>query len=306
MQSAITTTGLRRSFGSKDALRGVDLAVPAGSIFGFLGPNGAGKTTTIRLLLGLLRPSGGRIAILGLPMPARRLEIARSIGALVETPALYDHLTGRENLEITRLLLGLPRSAIAPALDLVDLGFAAHQRLGGYSLGMRQRLALARALLGAPRLLILDEPTNGLDPDGIRDLRGLIRRLAADHGTTVFVSSHQLAEVQQIATHVGLMCDGRLLAQGPLGEVLAGAGPRVDIAVERADAAARALAARGWTVEQAGGRLLVDLAGGNAPDILELLVAQGFRVAELRRSVPTLEELYVRLTAASTGQRRAA
>jgi lantibiotic transport system ATP-binding protein len=298
MQAAITTSGLTRRFGDTDAVRHVDLAVPAGSIYGFLGPNGAGKTTTIRMLTGLLRPTSGRITILGHAMPSERLAIARLLGALVETPSLYDHLTGRENLDITRRLLGLPAATIDRALDTADLRGAGGLRVGAYSLGMRQRLALARALLGSPRLLVLDEPGNGLDPDGISDLRAMLKRLAADAGMTVFVSSHQLAEIEQMATHVGVMARGELLAQGRLADVLGGGRSRVEIAADRPLEAEALLAAARHRVHREGDLVIADVAvGGDAvADIIARLTSAGLRLSEVRCCAPTLEDLYLDLT----------
>ena len=215
MEFAIQCRGLTRSFGGRSAVDSIDLEVPERAVYGFVGRNGAGKTTTIRLLLGLLRPDSGSARIFGLDVARKRRAAARLIGAMVETPSHYDHLTGRENLEITRLLLGAPRAEIGRVLALAELAYAADRRVGTYSLGMRQRLGIARALLGRPKLLILDEPTNGLDPEGIRDMRALIAGLPDAEGVTILVSSHVLAEVEQVATHIGLMHDGRLLMQAP-------------------------------------------------------------------------------------------
>ena len=298
MQAAITTTRLCRRFGGVEAVRRVDLIVPRGCIYGFLGPNGAGKTTTIRMLTGLLRPSAGAITMLGRAMPADRLAIARQLGALVETPSLYDHLTGRENLDITRRLLGLEATSIDAALELAELRQAGDLRVGTYSLGMRQRLALGRALLGSPRLLVLDEPGNGLDPDGIRDLRIMLQRLAADAGLTIFVSSHQLAEVQQMATHVGVMARGELLAQGRLADVLGGGRSRVEITTDRPREAQALLAAARHRVRREGDLVIADVpARGDAvADIIAALTRAGMRLSEVRCSAPTLEDLYLDLT----------
>lgn len=298
MQAAITTANLCRRFGGRDVVRNVGLSVPAGSIYGFLGPNGAGKTTTIRMLTGLLRPSAGEITIFGHAMPTQRLVVARLMGALVETPSLYDHLTGRENLDLTRRLLGLPAASIARALDMADLAGAAAMRVGAYSLGMRQRLALARALLGKPRLLVLDEPGNGLDPDGIRDLRGMLRRLAGDAGMTIFVSSHQLPEIEQIATHVGVMAQGRLLAQGALADVLAIGPTRVEIRADRPAEAEALLRAAGYRVRREREAVVIEAAslGEASAEIVERLVNAGLRLFEIRRCEPLLEELYLHLT----------
>lgn len=298
MQAAIETLALRREFGGTRAVDNVDLTVPLGSIYGFLGPNGAGKTTSIRMLTGLLKPTSGSIRVLGLSMPADRLRIARQIGALVETPSLYDHLSGSENLEIARLLLNLPRTAIDNALDQANLRDASDLRVSAYSLGMRQRLALARALLGNPKLLILDEPGNGLDPDGIRDLRTMLRRLAEESGITIFVSSHQLSEVQQIATHVGVMMGGRLLAQGPLRDVLSEALMRVDIRTDKI-AQSEALIRRLHGHARREGEIVsieVESPDESVPELVAALSAAGIRLFEVRCRAPSLEDLYVLLT----------
>jgi ABC-2 type transport system ATP-binding protein len=297
MQAVIETSKLRRRFGPAIAVDGIDLLVPESSIYGFLGPNGAGKTTTIRMLTGLLRPTSGTITILGRSMPSDRLRIARQIGALVETPSLYDHLTGRENLELTRLLLGLKRSAVDRSLELADLERAGDLRVAAYSLGMRQRLALARALLGEPRLLILDEPGNGLDPDGIRDLRNMLRALAAE-GITILVSSHQLAEVQQIASHIGVMHAGRLLAQGPLDRVMSDALSRIEVRTSQGVQAELLLLSLGSTVRREGDLLVLESSDPETavPELISRLFGAGVTITEVRCCAPTLEDLYVHLT----------
>jgi len=301
MSSAISTSGLCRRFGARLVVDGVSLRVPAGSVFGFLGPNGAGKTTTIRMLLGLLRPTEGRIEVLGQPMPRARVAIARTVGALVETPALYDHLTGRENLDLTRRVLGLNRSEIGRVLDIVDLATDAGRRVGGYSLGMRQRLGIARALLGKPQLLILDEPTNGLDPSGIRDMRKLIRALPEREKTSVFVSSHLLSEVEHMATHVGLMFQGRLLAQSSLTDFLGMAAGQLEIGVRNARAAQTVLADFGAIDLLGEDRISFGRHAGRAPDpaaVNARLVSAGFSVFELTTRPATLEDVFLKLIAA--------
>ncbi|MBE3575102.1 MAG: ATP-binding cassette domain-containing protein [Firmicutes bacterium] len=210
---AVETVELTKSYGSHKAVDGLNLQVPTGSVYGLLGPNGAGKTTTLKLITGLLRPGQGAVQLFGKPW--QRAALAR-VGALIETPALYPNLTGAENLEVHRRLLGLPRQRIDEVLGQVGLQDAAGKRAGAYSLGMKQRLGIAIALLGSPELLILDEPTNGLDPIGIQEMRELIRSFHAQ-GITLIVSSHILAEVQQVVTHIGIIAGGRLHYQGPWG-----------------------------------------------------------------------------------------
>jgi ABC-2 type transport system ATP-binding protein len=298
---AIETHALTHRFGTHHAVRGLDLAVPQGAVYGFLGPNGSGKTTSIRLLLGLLRPQSGTIRILGQAMPDKRLSIARHVGSMVETPSLYDHLSGFDNLELTRRALGAPLADTGRVLSLVDLAPQAGQRVGTYSLGMRQRLGIARALLGRPRLLILDEPTNGLDPAGVADMRRLIRALPEAEGVTVFVSSHLLGEVEQMATHVGLMHAGRLIAQSSLSELLASTGRTIDIRVERGAHALECLRAAGIDATLEGvDRLTVPATGSVTPQALNrLLVDAGFDVWALSVHIPTLEDIFLDRTLAA-------
>ena len=207
----IETVALSKRYGRRQAVVDLDLQVPEGSVYGLLGPNGAGKTTTLKLITGLLRPGRGEIRLFGRPW--ERAALAR-VGALIETPGLYPNLTAVENLEVHRRLLRLPQERVDEVLAVVGLQEAADRRVGTYSLGMKQRLGIAIALLGDPPLLILDEPANGLDPIGIQEMRGLIRSFQA-RGITVVVSSHILAEVQQVVTHVGILAGGRLHYQGP-------------------------------------------------------------------------------------------
>ncbi len=299
MVAAIESEGLVKRFGKHEAVAAVDLNVPTGSIYAFLGQNGAGKTTTIRLVLGLLRPTAGTVRVWGHDVVNERLAAARGVGSLVETSALYDRLTGRENLDLTRRMLGAPESEVDRVLEVVDLRDAAGRLAGGYSLGMRQRLGLARAMLGQPRLLILDEPANGLDPEGMREMRALIRTLPEQDGVTVFVSSHLLGEIEQIATHVGLMHEGRLLAQSTLAE-LKGAGEReLEVAVVGAERAAAALSDKGYAARaSAGGSLRLVMpqdreAASFAADVNLALVELGFAVSRLVAAEPTLEDVYL-------------
>ena len=202
------------------------------------------------MLLGLIRPNAGEVHLFGQPLLANRYLLMRHVGALVETPSLYPHLTGRENLEVTRRLLGAPRELIDLALETVRLTKDAHRRVREYSLGMRQRLGLALALLNKPKLLILDEPTNGLDPAGIHEMRDLIRHLPGESGMTVFLSSHLLSEVEQIASHIGIIHEGRLLFQGTLAELQAKQQTELTVGVKQLDQAIECLERAGWTVQR--------------------------------------------------------
>jgi len=293
---AIESRGLGKRFGARWAVEDVDLSVQAGSVYGFLGRNGAGKTTTIRLILGLLRPTAGAVSVFGLDVARERMAAARLTGSLLEARATYDQLTGHENLDTTRRLLGLPATEIGRVLDMVEMTGAARRRVGHYSLGMRQRLGLARALLGGPRLLVMDEPMNGLDPDGIREMRHIIRALPERTGATVFLSSHLLSEVEQIATHIGLMHDGRLVMQGPIGTLMPKA---VELRIRAGDPgrAVEVLAAAGHTPVRTGDGLTVALTGGDAEAaaLNRRLVEAGCAVAELSARKPDLETLYMQV-----------
>ena len=234
---AISTEGLTRRFGTHVAVNDVSLTVPQGAVYGFLGPNGSGKTTTIRLLLGLMNAHSGDISLLGGAMPVDAARVLPRVGTLVEGPAFHPYLSGRDNLARLDAYDAStdPRTSsarISAALERVGLSAAARKNFRRYSLGMKQRLGLAAALLRPRDLLILDEPTNGLDPQGTREVRGLIRELAAD-GATVLVSSHLLAEIEQVATHVGIMSAGRLLRQGTLDDVIGAANWRLRIDTPR-------------------------------------------------------------------------
>ena len=300
---AVRTTGLTRRFGSHTAVDGVGLVVPRGAVYGFLGPNGSGKTTTIRMLLGLIAADEGEIAMFGQAMPDHLAQVLPRVGALIEGPAFHPYLSGHANLR--RLdawdATADPRTSrtrIADALARVGLTAAADKRFRHYSLGMKQRLGLAAALLQPRDLLVLDEPTNGLDPQGTREVRHLVRDLAAD-GTTVLVSSHLLAEVEQVATHVGIMSGGRLLRQGTLAEVLADGAAVVRVTTADTDVAAASLTRLGLAAvepdtvtQQVRARL-----GAVEPErVTAALVRDGVRVRGLSVERPDLEDLFVSLT----------
>src|SRR6202042_1432498 len=227
---AIQTSGLTKRFGERAAIDGVDLHVPRGSAFGFLGPNGAGKTTMIRMLLGLTHASSGSMSVLGRPVPSERAVALERVGAIVEEPRFHPYLTGRENLRIVAAVRE-PEVAgrIAPALARVGLSDRADEKVKGYSLGMRQRLGVARCLLADPLLLILDEPTNGLDPAGIQEFREMIRAMVEQEGRTVFISSHLLDEVERTCDAAAIVDRGKVVVQGPMAELAAGGEPRDEL-----------------------------------------------------------------------------
>ncbi|MFI6318347.1 ATP-binding cassette domain-containing protein [Nonomuraea sp. NPDC050556] len=289
---AIVTEGLTKQFkGGQVAVDALDLAVPRGSVYGFLGPNGSGKTTTIRMLLGLIAPTSGTYEV----VPLSR------VGALVEGPAFYPYLSGEANLlrfdAADATAEGRTAKArVAAALDRVGLSAAAAKRYRAYSLGMRQRLAIAAALLGPRELLILDEPTNGLDPQGTREVRALVRDIAAD-GTTVFVSSHLLAEVEQMCTHAAIMRTGRLVAQGTIASLNGGQATRVRIVTPDVADAVRVLATLGLDDVRGTADDVTAELGGHAPErINAALVAEGVAVRGLAVVRPSLEDVFVGLT----------
>jgi ABC-2 type transport system ATP-binding protein len=306
--TALSTRGLSKTYGEQSVVAGLDLTVERGELYGFLGPNGAGKTTTIRMALGLVRPSGGEVELLGAPVFStdgrRALE---RVGALVEEPGFYRFLSGRRNLEVFARAGGRGQgtdrrlSRLDEVLKTVDLTDAAGKRVRAYSQGMRQRLGIAAALLGEPDVLVLDEPTNGLDPQGMREIRLLLRRLA-DAGTTVFVSSHLLAEVEAMCDRVGVLAHGKLLAEGPPG-TLRGAAERLRIEVDDVGGAAGVVASLDGVelVQEEGGRrtgsgvLRVRLSGATPAAVNAALVSAGIAVSALTPERDSLEDVFLAL-----------
>jgi ABC-2 type transport system ATP-binding protein len=299
--SPVLTRGLSKRFRRQIAVDRIDLEVPGGAVYGFLGPNGSGKTTTIRMLLGLISPTAGEISLLGVPMPAAARTVLRRTGSLVEGPAFHPYLSGRANL--ARLDAAdrysdprTSRSRIDSALDRVGLLAAAQKRYRAYSLGMRQRLAIAASLLMPRELLVLDEPTNGLDPQGTREVRHLITDLAHD-GATVLVSSHLLAEVEQICSHVGVMYEGQLVAQGPLSELRASTVQTVRIDTDRPEDAGRVLSELGLSdIKSSPGFVTANLGDVAVEKIMPNLVNADVPVLGFAVLRPSLEDVFVSLT----------
>jgi ABC-type multidrug transport system ATPase subunit len=299
MEAAVRIEEVWKTFGNTTAVRGLSLSVPPQSVYGFLGPNGAGKSTTIRMMLGLQRPDRGAVFLFGRPLAAERIAALRRIGSIVESPSLYPHLTGRENLEIHRRLLTLPKSSIDEALETVDLLSAGDRLVRNYSSGMKQRLALAQALLGTPELLLLDEPTNGLDPAGIHEVRTLVRDLPKRRGMTVFLSSHLLAEVEQVATHFAIVSQGQLKFEGTPEELRLRSTERIVVEVDQPEQAHALLTNIGRRVTREGNRLLVDpQTEFGAARINAFLVQAGVAVSSLVTQGSTLEDAFLALTGA--------
>ena len=294
----ISTEGLSFNFGNQQVVKSLALQVPEGSIYGFLGPNGAGKTTTIKLLLNLLKIQSGSIHIFEQDIQQHRTQILSQIGSLIEQPAIYQHLTGSENLLNRALLLQVPVTRVDEMLALVQLTSAAHKKAGQYSLGMKQRLGIALALLADPKLLILDEPTNGLDPNGIIEVRELLIKLVSQYKKTVFISSHLLAEVERMATHVGIINHGELLFQGSIAELHALSQPLVYIETDNTVDAANLLTRNGYTVtDVTDNYLYVPYASKQkTAEINALLHSNGYAIFSIGKQQKDLERLFLDIT----------
>lgn len=297
--TAVSTRGLRKTYRHRGrqvvAVGGLDLDVPLGGVHGFLGPNGAGKTTTIRMLLGLIRPDSGTVRVLDRAVPAALPEVVARVGAIIESPKFFPAFSGRRNLELLAAGIGAPAEQVDRVLADVGLADRASSAFRTYSLGMKQRLAIASTLLKDPDLVIFDEPTNGLDPAGIHEVRRTMRSLA-DAGKTVLVSSHILAEVQQVADTVSIVTQGRLVASGRVADLVASAGAgEAVVGVEQPERAAAVLAARGWTVRPDGARGL-RVAGAAPADITRALADQGLYLHELTPARADLEQVFLALT----------
>ncbi|HEY0927154.1 ABC transporter ATP-binding protein [Brevundimonas sp.] len=297
MAAAIETHALTRRFGDHMAVDAVSMTVPRQAVYGFLGRNGAGKTTTLKMLLGLIGPSSGRARIDGVDVVRDRLAAARRVGALLEAHGFYGNLSGRENLDLTRTLLDLPKTEIDRVLEVVEMTAHANRRVSDYSLGMRQRLGLARAMLGAPPVLILDEPTNGLDPDGIADMRRFLRALPERTGATVLLSSHLLGEIEQTATHVGILSHGKLVLEGELERLKADLAPEVVFQTDDQTRAAALATARGFTLEVTEDEAVARLKPGEdartaAAALNRALIETGLNVFAIGPRARSLEGIY--------------
>ena len=297
--SIISTSHLSKKYGSVLRVSDLDLRVPEGCIYGFLGPNGAGKSTTLKMILGLVRPTAGDIAVFGEPMMRRnRLAILKQVGSLIESPSYYGHLSGEENLRIVQTMRGVPEKNIREVLEIVRLTDAKDKRAAHYSLGMKQRLGLAAALLGYPRLLILDEPTNGLDPAGIQEMRELIKELPQRLSMTVVVSSHLLAEIDQMADHVGIIREGELVFQDSLTALYSRSKHHLALrTTDNLHAQAILRERRLHVSEGEDGYLVLPLLNDDTTAALaELLVTQSIGVLRLEERQKSLEDIFLELT----------
>jgi ABC-type multidrug transport system ATPase subunit len=294
----ISTNNLTFTFDKQTVVKALSLRVPQGSIYGFLGPNGAGKTTTIKLLLNLLTIQQGSIQIFDKELQSNRISILSQIGSLIEQPAIYLHLSGKENLLNRALLLQIPKNRVDEMLRLVHLTDAANKKAGQYSLGMKQRLGIALALLSDPQLLILDEPTNGLDPNGIIEIRELLMRLVKDHNKTVFISSHLLAEIERMATHVGIINHGELLFQGSIQELGALSQPLIQIETDNTVDAANFLKSNQFTVTDANEHHLYIpyTSKQQMGEINTLLNKNGYTIYSINKQQKDLENLFLDIT----------
>ena len=298
MQTVIETKALCKQYGPHTAVDHVELHVPQGCVYGFIGPNGAGKSTTMKMLLGLIHPTAGRVRLPGQELTEKsRLPLLRQTGSLIESPAGYLHLTAQENLEIVADLKGVPHKDIGCVLDVVHLTQDRNRRVGQYSLGMKQRLGIAMALLGSPKLLILDEATNGLDPAGIQEMRTLIRNMPAATGATVLISSHLLGEMEQMVEQVGIIDHGHILFEGPLTELQRHSRGNVTLRLLDPAKAAPILRANGLTAHSDSCVVtLPPLQDALLADLVQKLAACGAGVVELTPHTKTLEEIFLSLT----------
>jgi len=297
MEYIVQTENLSKSFGKEQAVSNINLKIRKGEIYGFLGPNGAGKTTTIRMLLGLMKPSSGTIKIFQKDVARDRINILAKVGSLVENPSYYPHLTAYENLEALRKILGVPKSRIDEVLEIVRLKDAANKKVKGFSLGMKQRLGIAASLLHNPELLILDEPTNGLDPSGIIEIRNLLKRLPSEYGMTIIISSHLLSEIDQMATQVGIVSKGKMIFQDSIEAMRKSAQPKVFIKVSDAEKGWRSLVAHGIKAEHKEGLISLDeCSDEKVAHIVQILVQEGILVYRVEEEKRSLEDIFLQMT----------
>lgn len=297
MKYIVKTAGLTKAFGKEKAVVDLDMNIKKGEIYGFLGPNGAGKTTTIRMLLGLMKPTSGAVHIFGKDLKKERINILKRVGSLVENPSYYPHLTAYENLEALRIILGAPKARILEVLDIVRLSNVAHKKVKGFSLGMKQRLGIAASLLNQPDLLILDEPTNGLDPSGMIEVRNLIKRLPSEYGMTILISSHLLAEIDQIATTVGVITKGKMIFQDSIEVMRQFAKKNISLKVDHGEKAWRSLLEKGIKAQYDNGLILLSQRSDEKiAEVVRMLVKDGFSIYRVEEEKSSLEDIFLQMT----------
>lgn len=301
-QNLIETDNLTKQYGKVRCVSAVNMQVPPGAVYGFLGPNGAGKSTTLKMILGLVRPTNGTIALFGTPVNEKnRIKLLTQTGSLIESPSYYGHLTGEENLRIIQTLKGCSAKNIDEVLKIVRLDSARQKLVNHYSLGMKQRLGLAAALLGFPRLLILDEPTNGLDPAGIQEMRELIRSLPDAYGMTILVSSHLLSEIDQMADHVGIIRKGELVYQNPLTALHAHARAQIALRVSHTAIAIDLLRQDGIEISQEDDYLLLPMMEDTyVAGLCRRLIGQNISLYRIEKREKSLEDIFLSLTGKET------
>lgn len=292
----VETRNLKKEFKDFKAVKGIDLNVKEGTIYGFLGPNGAGKSTSLRMILGLIKPSEGDAFIFSKNIKDSREEILKNVGALIESPSYYGHLTAGENLEITRRILNLDKAEITRVLDLVGLSNVKNKKVKEFSLGMKQRLGIAQALMGSPKLIILDEPTNGLDPSGIQEIRELIKSLAKKENITVIISSHILSEIELMADEVGIIKKGELIYQGTIENLRRNKDSNIIVEVSDKKLAMDILKKRNYRVSENNHQLVVKADGLSASRLCRELVLAGIDVNYLSEEEKSLEDIFLNLT----------
>jgi ABC-2 type transport system ATP-binding protein len=298
--STLVVKNLRKKIGKKEIIKGLSFELKKGEVFGFLGPNGAGKTTTIRMLVGLIKPTSGTISLCGYNLQRQFSKAIQNIGCIVENPELYPYLSGYENLEhFVRMVPEIPKQRIQEVIELVGLQNRIHDRVSTYSLGMRQRLGIAQALLGKPKVLILDEPTNGLDPVGIREMREFIRFLAEKEGLSVLVSSHLLSEIQLMCDRVAILSKGEIIRIDTVEHLLA-EQERIIWKVSPLDKGKALLAEETTILSERDGLLITYYSEEKVSLWNEKLVQAGVKVSEIQTKLPTLEDLFIELTGGET------
>jgi lantibiotic transport system ATP-binding protein len=298
MEYIVETKKLTKRFGKEYAVADLEMKIPRGEIYGFLGPNGAGKTTTIRMLLGLMKPTAGSVQVFGKDLRKDRINILNKVGSLVENPSYYPHLTANENLEALRKIYGVPKTRIAEVLETVRLSDVGNKKVKGFSLGMKQRLGIAASLLNSPELLILDEPTNGLDPSGIIEIRNLIKRLPKEYGMTILISSHLLSEIDQIATTVGIVSKGKMIFQDSIETMRLYSKQKLVLKVNDSEKAWRSLIAKGIKAELEEGIIsLFEQSDKGVAMAVRSLVQDGYSIYRVEEEKRSLEDTFLQMTA---------